>query len=659
MKRHLVLAALLSLPGSLSAGAANAGVAAGEEWNQWGGPNRNFVVPSSTALSAWAEDGPLVLWERELGSGYSGIVSQGRRLFTMTRHGETEVVVALDRDSGATLWEYVYTAPADASHRLDTTWGAGPNSTPLVVDGRVYTLGFTGKLHSLDAATGSLMWAHDLAVSVDDAVPYFGLSTSPLRYRNLLIVVAGGAHAFDLESGEPRWTNLEFEGSYASPVLFESGGRVQAIVPVAGEVVSLDPGSGQLLWRHEHANQHRTFLSGPVLGEDDTIFASAYFLGSLGLKLETDGNGVTELWENDRLQLSQTNAIRDGNVIYGFHNSFLKALDVTTGDILWRHRGYERANLVRSGDRYLLFDRYGGLSLVSLDREGPTTHAKTQILEGRSWTPPTLIGSHLYVRNLEKVIALDLSRSREAKSVRSAEIDRPGTVEASPDFLAAKRRLMRAYLRGDDKGLIAARAEFGRWLEDDALGHLAHYYTGLAAFQQVFVAEDHAAVALLRESEEHLKSALVLAPRFADAHALLARVYPTYYRLDPQRAAVAGPLGDEHLATALRFAPDNPRVLAIQGLDFLYSPPQYGGDKGRGVTLLSRALERFAELPEGPPGAEPDWGPAIVRAWYGRALLSTAEGDRARVIDTLRQALVIEPEFASAQRLLESAVKVE
>lgn len=39
-----------------------------------------------------------------------------------------------------------------------------------------------------------------------------------MRYRDLVIFIAGGALAFD-ETGELRWRSLRFDGSDASPIL--------------------------------------------------------------------------------------------------------------------------------------------------------------------------------------------------------------------------------------------------------------------------------------------------------------------------------------------------------------------------------------------------------------------------------------------------------
>ncbi len=636
---------------------AAAAAPAPADWPQWGGPSRDFVVPGDAADLAWSGGVPALVWRRPLGPGYSAVVSRGDRLFTMTRRGDAEVVVALAASDGRTLWEHSYPAPVVAGPALDTSWGEGPASTPLVVDGRVYAFGFTAVLSCLDEATGELVWRHDLAAEVGAKAPYFGHAASPIRYRDTVIVAAGGAMAFCLDSGERVWTSSEFEASYASPGLWRLGEETQLIVPAAGEIVGLDPDDGRLLWRHPHANSLRTILSDALQGDDRVLFVSAYYKGSIALELAADGESVSELWQTRRLQLAQSNAIRVDDALYGFHNSILTAIDVGSGEVLWRERGFQRANLIRVGEKFLLFDRLGKLSLVSLAREGVTRHAEAQLLEGRSWTAPTLVGSRLYARNLESMVAVDLSRAvdPDAATSATASSSRGRTrleVQAPAGFLAVRQRLMAAYRRGEASGLEAAAGEMGPWAEDATIGHLASYYLGFAAYQRALLAGG-LALPLLREAEAHLDEAIRRDPGFADAHALQARVFPMYYRYDRARATVVGSLGDDHLDSALRYEPDNPRVLAIQALDLIHSPAEYGGDPEAGLAVLRRALDRFAETADAPPSGYPEWGHASAWVWYGQALLDQRPEEGEAAIAAFRRALEVAPDLASAREALD------
>ena len=130
---------------------------ASDKWLQWGGSGRDF---SSAGTISWSGDGPREIWRRELGEGYSGILADGDRLFTMLRRGDDEVVIALEADTGKTIWEYAY--PAPLPKEADPSFGKGPNSTPLIEGDRMITVGYNGLVHCLSKSDGRVIWTVDL-----------------------------------------------------------------------------------------------------------------------------------------------------------------------------------------------------------------------------------------------------------------------------------------------------------------------------------------------------------------------------------------------------------------------------------------------------------------------------------------------------------------
>ena len=47
--------------------------------------------------------------------------------------------------------------------------------------------------------------------------------------------------------------------------------------------------------------------------------------------------------------------------------------------------------------------------MASVSNAGLRVHARKEILTSNAWTPPTLVGSMLYVRDRKDILALDLS----------------------------------------------------------------------------------------------------------------------------------------------------------------------------------------------------------------------------------------------------------
>ncbi|MFQ5493835.1 MAG: PQQ-binding-like beta-propeller repeat protein, partial [Phycisphaerae bacterium] len=251
--------------------AATVCLPAAGQWPGWGGPTRDFKVDAGNLASRWPDEGPKRIWTRDLGDGLSSIAVDDGRLFTMYRKGREEVVVSLDAKTGDTVWEHKY--GISKVKGISDEFGKGPQSTPLVHGGRVYTLGKTGRVHCLDKQTGKPFWSHDLVEAFQVKPPYFGFASSPIAYKNNLIVVAGGKGsglmAFDLADGTLRWKKLDLKNTYSSPILINVDGEDQIVVLSNREIVGVAAVSGELRWRHPHENQWKTNICTPVWGEDN------------------------------------------------------------------------------------------------------------------------------------------------------------------------------------------------------------------------------------------------------------------------------------------------------------------------------------------------------------------------------------------------------
>jgi len=385
---------------------------AGEDWPQWGGPERNFTVEGRNLSRSWGEKGPPALWARPLGGGFASIVSDGRSLFTMFRAGDEEVVIALDPASGKTRWEHRYAAPIPQTPALSTQYGKGPNATPLLIDGKVVTLGFTGHVRCLDTAKGELQWSHDLGGKYEVKIPYFGHAASPLAVGKNVVIVAGGLHAFNLGSGEVAWQNRDFEGSYGSPVLVTAGGKTQIVTPVSANLASFDATTGKTNWSVELKNEWGTILTSPVTDGDGRIFISAAQAGSILVDPTAASAEGRRIWKAEATQIAHSNAVRSGKWVFGSVGesaSFMSATSLEDGSQAWKERGFAQANLVRVGDVFLLLDFDGELALVELSGEGMKVVTRASINDKPTWTPPTLIGTTLFVRDEARILALDLS----------------------------------------------------------------------------------------------------------------------------------------------------------------------------------------------------------------------------------------------------------
>ncbi len=391
----------------------------GQDWPQWGGLRRDFKSDSIGLAGRWPARGPQRLWSRQLGEGHSAIVAEGRRLYTMYRKDQQEIVVALDSKTGKTIWEYNYDAPY--LPKMDMSYGAGPHSTPLVSGALIMAIGSTGKLFCLEKLTGRKRWSHDLWQEYGGTFLHMGYSSSPIVYKNTLIVQVGGVGralmAFDLNSGRVAWQSLNQINSCSSPIIINVDGQDQLVAFMLNAIVGANPDNGAFLWSHPisakwdfHFN-----ISTPVWGQDNLLFvAAAYGIGGRALRLTRSGGRtiVKELWQSERTRVHKENAVRVGDVIYASTGhtgpAFFSAIDAKTGRVLWQDRRFSHANFLYADGRFIILDEDGSLGMATPAPNGLTVHSKVEMLTSRSWTVPTLVGKTLFLRDRKMIMALQL-----------------------------------------------------------------------------------------------------------------------------------------------------------------------------------------------------------------------------------------------------------
>ena len=395
-----------------------------ENWPQWGGPNRNFVVDAPELTQKWPEDGPPLLWQRALGSGYSSMVAQDGVLYTMYHEGAEDIVVAMSAASGETRWEYRYHEPFKGDG-----YGPGPNASPLIIGDRLFTVSGGGKLHAFSRQNGDLLWSHDLVAQFGAILAWHGYSCSPVAFRELIILPVGGpsgngAMAFHQKDGVIAWKAHDFLVSYAAPTLITVGGMPQVVFYMKNRLAGVNPFNGKMLWEIRHRKQpiHNVALT-PLWGPDQVLWTSVRGMregdGSRAFQLTADGErvNVSEIWWQPDLRVEpHANALRVDKVVYATLESGrrarLAAIDVKSGAILWEDQTVGSANLIYAGGQLIILDEKGQLAIATPSGSGADITSRTSVQTTRSWTPPILVDGRLYFRDMRRMLAFDLNNKR-------------------------------------------------------------------------------------------------------------------------------------------------------------------------------------------------------------------------------------------------------
>lgn len=395
-------------------------------WTQWGGPTRDFMVSSTGLASTWPASGPKRLWTRPFGEGHSMVLAQGGRLYSMYRpagpargrFAQEEVVAALDAASGKTIWEYKYASPTSG---VDYSEGAGPHATPLIAGNRLVVAGSRREFFALDKLTGQLLWRKDFIKEYNAPEVDRGMANSPLLFNDTILIPIGGKGqalgAFNPGTGALLWKAGDVEYSPASPMLISVDGQQQVVLFGGDRIAGMDPSNGRTLWSHPHRTDWGLNISSPVWSPADHLLlvSSAYGVGSRALELRQAGGKTTvaQRWATSRVRVHIGTIVRVGDVAYmssgDFGPAFITALDTKTGAIAWQDRSFARAQFLYADGKLIILDEDGTLALATASRQGLKVLARAPILENLAWTPPTLVGRTLYVRDRKTIAAYDLA----------------------------------------------------------------------------------------------------------------------------------------------------------------------------------------------------------------------------------------------------------
>jgi outer membrane protein assembly factor BamB len=418
MDRRTFLSLAIAAPAFSQATRSRApSTAAAIPWTQWGGPNRNFQTEASGIKDTWPASGPRVMWKRSLGDGYSSTAVENGVVYTMYGRPKEEVVLAADAESGKTLWEQVtaMTFQSDAPEM-----GNGPYSTPLIVGSRVFTTGIAGRLQCLDKKSGKLLWTQQLWTDHGGSRLMYGYSSSPLAFRDTIIVPVGGRGksimAFQQADGKIAWARHDFGNVYSSPIMINIGGLEQAVLLMDGAMIGVNPHNGDLQWQVPFKADYSIAVATPLWGPDNLLFVSSEYNGGakvVELRRSGQQTNATELWSSNRLRLHHGNAIRVADAYYfssGGKGSqaILSAVDARSGKILWQERSIEKATFVWADRKAITLDQSGTLMMAYPSPEGFKITARAPLLTSLAWTPPALVGTRLYLRDRRTMMAVDL-----------------------------------------------------------------------------------------------------------------------------------------------------------------------------------------------------------------------------------------------------------
>jgi outer membrane protein assembly factor BamB len=401
----LVLMTLRSLRVSLVAVAvlSSQSVLRADDWPQILGIHRNGIANNERLLKEWPKGKPETAWQFEIGEGFGGPIVVGESVVIHHRVGDENIVDLLSLTDGKRQWQAKFPAEYQGTINPD----GGPRATPLVHEQSVIVYSAEGTMVCLNLADGAKVWSRDLVTELKGDLGYFGAGSSPVAWKDRVIVNVGGKKggviALSLKDGSMVWTILNEQASYSAPALARIQQEERIIMVTRLNALVINPESGQVVAKTEFGQRGPTVNAATPLVVDGQIFLSAsYGIGAKLLKLNSDA--LEEVWANDSSLSSQfTTAVYNAGYLFGTDGredaggASLRCVDWKNGKVMWEADS-PLAHVVLAGDQIAALSITGQLSIFPADPKGYQPTVSAQIADGETRALPALADGRLLFR---------------------------------------------------------------------------------------------------------------------------------------------------------------------------------------------------------------------------------------------------------------------
>lgn len=399
-----------------------------EDWPNWRGPRRDGTWNAPEFPPDWKPEQAKIRWTKSIGGGYGGIAVVGDRLYVMDYHKpaegednstEKERVLCYRATDGELLWSHAYPVTYGK-----LSYGNGPRSTPTVADGVVYTFGALGHTFCLDAETGGIIWSKDPQADLEVELPEWGLSASPLLYRDLVILHPGGKNgrcyvALDKKTGAERWRAGNDPGGYATPIIAETPSGTQMIGWTPEHIVGINLDDGNLLWKIPYKVQYGVSIATPYY-HDGVVVVCGYWEGSKGIRLGDTPTSAELLWEENRSLRGLMNAplFKEGKLFILDKQFGVTCFEMNSGKKIWDDKNTLTPRGRNPQANFVWLDRDHSDQVLALNADGELVYAEfhpdgfeelgRHKIIGETWACPAFAGESVYARSDTELVGVSL-----------------------------------------------------------------------------------------------------------------------------------------------------------------------------------------------------------------------------------------------------------
>ena len=419
-----------------------------QNWPSFRGPNASGRTEGANPPVVWSlEKSQNVVWKTAIpGLSHASPIVWGNRVFVITAVSSDEksgfqakdrgiglanddakhtwMIFALDKSNGKIMWsDKPYEGVPRAKRHVKATQA---NSTP-VTDGRYVVALFGSEGLACYDFNGKLRWKQDLGVLNpglwDDKDSSWGHSSSPIIYRDLVIVQADGhaqsfIAAFNLKDGKQAWRVERNEiTSWTTPAIYQGKDRVELIANGGRYIRGYDPLTGKELWRFSD-NETQVKMQAPQIANDLIYITGGYppgrpiyvfrpgASGDISLKPGEEKNAFLAWSSSKGSSYTPTPLIYDELLYVLADNGVLSSYVAGTGELVYQQRlpSSFSASPVAADGRLYLASEDGDVFVVKTGRQYELLSRNT--MGQPLMATPALSSGMLILRGSDAVYAL-------------------------------------------------------------------------------------------------------------------------------------------------------------------------------------------------------------------------------------------------------------
>ncbi|HON06529.1 MAG TPA: PQQ-binding-like beta-propeller repeat protein [Verrucomicrobiota bacterium] len=379
-----------------------------QQWPRFRGPFGDGTTVYTNAPIKWdSESGLNLIWKTEVPSnGFNSPIVWNDKVFLSAGTAQKREVYCYNASDGKLLWQTaIENAPGSPPKPPDVPDYTGFAAATMATDGkRAFAIFATYDLAAL-SFDGKIVWAKYMG---EPKNPH-GHATSLLTYSNMLILQLDQGevedklsklYAFDVANGKVIWqTPRPVSSSWATPLVFDSGGTMQVITISVPYAISYSITNGAELWRYEGIGGE--VVCSPVYSNGRLIIISP---SDKIIAIDPQGRGdITKtkyvLWTSDENVPDVTSPIATKDYVFTITTmGILTCFNAADGKKIWDHdfgTDFHSSPLL-IGDKIYLIGQKGNVYIVKA--ENKYEEIASFKMNDKFHASPAILNDRLYLR---------------------------------------------------------------------------------------------------------------------------------------------------------------------------------------------------------------------------------------------------------------------